>query len=103
MSEEFISEPIKPIKDSGDLQGMQRGETGLPGRFSWRDEEFAIAPVLKSWKEDGTCKSGNTDRYLRKHWYKIQTDQGRQMTLYFERQPRSASQNKSRWWLYTVD
>jgi hypothetical protein len=40
--------------------------------------------------------------YLRKHYFKIATAQGPQMTTYFERQPRSKRQNKTRWWLYTV-
>jgi hypothetical protein len=42
-------------------------------------------------------------RYLRKHWFKIATEQSPQMTLYFERQARSKRQSKMRWWLFTID
>jgi len=102
MSEEFVSEPIKPVADTFDLNGMTRGEPGLPGRFVWRDKEYAVANVLETWKELGPCRSGGPERYLRKHWFKVRTVDGLEMTIYFERQARAKSQNKTRWWLYTI-
>ena len=41
--------------------------------------------------------------YLRKHWFRIQTEQGPRMTIYFERQARSKQKDKARWWLYTIE
>ena len=102
MSEEFISEPIEPVAGTFDTAAMTRGEPGLPGRFKWRDREYTVADVLEAWKETGPCRSGGPEMYLRKHWYKIMTEDGSEMTVYFERQPRSKRRNKVRWWLYTV-
>jgi hypothetical protein len=102
MGEEFVSEPIKPVADTFDISGMTKGEPGLPGRFMWRDKEYAVANVLEAWKESGPCRSGGPERYLRKHWFKVRTEDGLEMTIYFERQARSKRQNKTRWWLYTI-
>ena len=103
MAEEFVSEPIKPVPGTFDTTGMTRGEPGLPQRFVWRDQEYTVAAVLAVWKEDGPCRHGSGERYLRKHWFKITTGQGPHMTLYFERQARSKEQSHMRWWLYTID
>ncbi len=101
-TERFISEPIQPVEGTFDPTGMTRGEPGLPQRFTWRDDEYAVTEVLEVWKEDGPCKSGSTEQYLRKHWFRVATEQGAEMTLYFQRQPRSKRQSKTRWWLYTI-
>jgi hypothetical protein len=103
MSEEFVSEPIKPVAGTFDTAGMTRGEPGLPGRFVWRQQEYAVAEVLQAWKESGPCRSGGPEQYLRKHWFKIRTDDGLEMTVYFERQARTKRQAKNRWWLYTIN
>jgi hypothetical protein len=103
MSEEFISEPIEPLTGTFDTAAMTRGEPGLPGRFKWRDREYAVVDVIEAWKETGPCRSGGPEMYLRKHWYKIITEDGTEMTVYFERQPRSKRSNKVRWWLYTIN
>jgi hypothetical protein len=102
MNEKFISEPIKPLAETFQTAAMTRGEPGLPERFVWRDTEYAVAEVLEAWKETGPCRSGGPEKYLRKHWYKIRTADGLIMTLYFERQARTKSQDKIRWWLYTI-
>jgi hypothetical protein len=103
ITEEFIGEPIKPVAGTFDPGGMVRGEPGLPQRFVWRDREYSLAAVLQVWKEDGPCRHGSGERYLRKHWFQILTEQGLRMTIYFERQARSKRQSKARWWLYTID
>jgi phosphoribosylglycinamide formyltransferase-1 len=102
MDEEFISEAIKPVEGTFDTAGMAIGEPGLPGRFVWRDKEYEVAEVLEKWKESGKCKGGSSEMYLRKHWFKVRCSDGSEMTIYFERQPRSKRQNKNRWWLYTI-
>ncbi len=103
MDDKFISEPIKPVEGTFDTADMARGEPGLPGRFIWRDKEYTVAELLEKWKESGPCKGGSSEMYLRKHWFKIMTEDGSEMTIYFERQPRTKRDNKKRWWLYTVN
>jgi len=103
MDEKFISETIKPLADTFDTAAMTRGEPGLPKTFIWRDNEYEVAEVLEAWKETGPCRSGSPELYLRKHWYKIRTADNMVMTIYFERQARSKSQSKARWWLYTIE
>jgi len=102
MREEFVSEPIRPVAGTADTRAMTTGAPGLPGRFLWRDREYAVAAVLETWKETSRCKSGSDEQYVRKHWYRVRTEDGAEMKLYFERQARSARQRKARWWLYTV-
>jgi len=102
MPTQFISEPIKPAVGTMDMQGMARGEPGLPAKFIWRDEEYTVAEVLEKWKETGKCKSGSDEQYVRKHWFRIRTTDGQEMKIYFERQPRSKGQQKLRWRLYTL-
>ena len=102
MTEEFVSEAIKPVPGAMDVSGMLRGEPGLPKRFVWREQEYVVAEVLERWKESSPCRSGGRERYLRKHWFRIRTTTGDEMKIYFERQPRSGREAKSRWWLYTV-
>lgn len=101
-TETFVSEQITPVEGAACAAGMVRGEPGLPTRFVWRDHQYAVTEVVKAWKESGPCKTGCNERYLRKHWYTVRTDDGSEMTLYFERQPRSKAQAKQRWWLYTI-
>ena len=103
MSEEFVSEPIVPVEGTFDAAGMTRGEPGLPGQFTWREREYAVTEVLEAWKETGPCRSGGNEQYLRKHWFKVRTDNGMDMTIYFERQARTKKQGKQRWWLYTIN
>jgi len=102
MEEEFVSELIKPVAGTFDTVGMARGEPGLPGRFIWRDKEYTVTEVLEKWKESGRCKSGSSQMYLRKHWFRVRCTDGLEVTIYFERQPRAKARNKMRWWLYTV-
>jgi phosphoribosylglycinamide formyltransferase-1 len=99
--EKFVSEPIIPVEGSADTAAMATGEPGLPSRFTWRGDEYALAAILRKWKESGPCHHGSGELYLRKHWYEILTTSGLKMTIYFERQPRSGK-SKARWWLYTT-
>jgi len=84
MSEEFVSESIKPVAGTSRTVAMSRGRPVLPGRFIWRGKEYTVAEVLQSWKQSGPCKSGGSEMYLRKHWFKVKTADGLEMTIYFE-------------------
>lgn len=99
---EFVCERIAPVPGTMDVAGMLRGEPGLPARFVWREREYAVAGVLEKWKETGPCRNGSGERYLRKHWFRIRTTTGEEMTIYFDRQPRSRREAKARWWLHAV-
>ena len=102
MSKRFICEPLKPVMKTAGSVPTTIGEPVLPSKFIWRDDEYTIDEILGKWKETGPCKVSNKESYLRKHWYRIRTTDGTEMTIYFERQARSKSQNKKRWWLHTV-
>lgn len=98
---QFVSEAIEPDIASADTAAMATGAPGLPGRFRWRGQPFAIAEVLSTWKTSGPCSHGSGERYLRRHWYKVRVNPPAEMVLYFERQARRGSAGH-RWFLYTV-
>jgi len=102
MRERFVSEPIIPDVGAIDTSRMTPGEPGLPQSFVWRDRQYAIESVYEKWKETSPCRGGSSERYVRKHWYKILTRDGSTMKIYFERHAKSGSQPKRRWWLYTI-
>jgi len=101
-NEKFVSEPIRPIAGTFDTGAMARGEPGLPARFVWRKNEYSVAQVMNKWKETSPCKHGASEKYVRRHWYKIQTADGEVMQIYFERKPMTRGQGKLRWWLYSI-
>lgn len=108
VSEQFVGEQIRPCSGSVGSPGIIQAGPVIPGGFVWRDKEYHIAEVLKVWKEDGPCRSGGGggggggEKYLRKHWFSLRTTDGAEMKVYFERQAKSKSQAKKRWWLYTI-
>jgi len=102
-NEQFISEPLKPEPGTFDPRGMSRGEPGLPSRFTWRDEEYVVVNILEAWKSSGPEKGGGGEMYLRRHWYRVQTNPPLIMTVYCERQARTGKATKSRWFVYTIE
>ena len=100
MSDEFICEAIRPVAGTFDTSAMSAGEPGFPRRFLWRRREYELVEILEKWRETGTCHHASREKYVRKHWYKIRTTCGCVMTLYFDRQGRSKSGRKKRWWLH---
>jgi hypothetical protein len=97
--EEFVSEPIVPLPGTFDAQAMSIGEPGLPGLFAWRDHRYKVARLMSKWK---SSKADRGEMYLKRHWYRIETETGEHMTLYCLRQASSAKKAKSRWWVYSV-
>jgi len=93
--QKFVSEAIIPTLLAAPAV---IGEPGIPIRFHWRDAEYEIARVIEKWKTTGDCRHGSGERYVRRHWYRVETTDGTEMRIYFERQARS-KQNKKRWWL----
>jgi uncharacterized protein DUF6504 len=100
MSERLISESITPSHEVA-AEPLTVGEPILPARFIWRGAEHRVAEILERWHALGPC-SASDERYLRRHWYRIRTDAGVEMKIYFERQARSRSQARRRWWLYSI-
>lgn len=102
MKKSFISEPIQPVLGAMDTATLVTGEPGMPGRFIWRGEEHVTAEVLERWKDTSRCRNGSDEQYVRKHWFRIRTTGGIEMTIYFERQPASKRERMARWWLFSV-
>lgn len=102
VSERFISEAIEPVAGSFDTGRMAAGEPGLPRGFIWRGKPFAVDAVLRTWRETGPCHHGSSEQYVRKHWYEVRLTTGAVARLYFERQARSRSETRRRWWLFSL-
>jgi ribosomal protein S18 acetylase RimI-like enzyme len=98
---EFVSEVITPVDASFVTSAMSTGEPGLPLRFRWRGAQYDVARVLETWKTTGPCRNGSKEQYVRKHWFRVETTDGLEMEIYFDRQPRSR-QTRQRWWLASI-
>lgn len=100
LKESFVGEPIVPDEASFSTGPMAIGGPGAPSRFEWRGRSHSVSEVLEQWKQTGDCRHGSGERYVRQHWFRIRTDDGVEMKIYFERQRRSSG--GSRWRLYSV-
>lgn len=103
MSEEFISEAIKPVAGTFNKAVMATGEPGAPSEFTWRGKTFIVKKVIRSWKKTAACTHGSGEQYVNKHYYEILTQSGERMKIYFERRPPRNKPNAPRWWLYTKE
>lgn len=101
LDERFVSERIVPAQDSHDTARMALGEPGLPHEFTWRGQTIRVAVVLRTWRDTGPCRHGSGERYVRKHWYEVRTEDGALMKIYFDRRPRGKAL-VPRWWLFSV-
>lgn len=102
MNERLISEPIQPVPSETGFEPFVVGEPILPERFVWRGEEEVVAEILERWKGTSEGTAAMSEEYVRRHWYRIRTVSGKEMKIYFERQARSQSGRKQRWWLFSV-
>ena len=102
MKESLVSEPIQPVFSAVQGGVQAAGEPVLPAKFVWRGEERTIAEVIERWKELSRPGAAMQERYVRKHWYRIRTEAGEEMKIYFERQARSKGGAKQRWWIFSV-
>jgi hypothetical protein len=103
MRTSFISEPITPVEASFDTAGMSRGEPGVPMKFRWRKKSYAVAEILEQWKDHGDCRNGSGERYVRKHGYRVRTEQGLVFRLYFQRTVGRGKLSKARWWIHSIE
>ena len=88
MRERFVSEAITPAAGDFDPAAMAAGEPALPARFGWRGREYVVAELIEKGREL-TPTSFESDRYLRKHWFRIRTTCGLEMRIYFQRRSRT--------------
>ena len=102
MTDQFVSERLKPVGITFAAARMAAGEPGLPREFIWRGETIRIARVLRTWRDTGPCRSGSREAYVRKHGYEVETDAGQRMRIYFDRTPRPGRRTEGRWWLLSV-
>jgi hypothetical protein len=103
--DEFVGQVLKPIGHAFDAGAMATGAPGVPSRFSVNDRKYHLAKVLETWKESSPCRHSagkSTEMYLRKHWYRIVTTDGTEMSIYFERQTKRGASPKKRWWVYSM-
>jgi len=103
MAKSFVSEPIVPLEASFDTSGMARGEPGLPHKFRWRGKEFEVAEVLAQGRDHGDCRNGSGERYVRRHVYRVLTDDGSILRVYFQRSVGRGAMGKTRWWLHSIE
>lgn len=100
--EEFVSEPIEPLKSSFDAQTMSHGLPGLPTGFTWRGDVRAVQHLLEHWKQ--SSREGGTadgELYLRRHYFRLQMSDGCEWVVYFIRQTPRSGPPQRRWFLYS--
>ncbi len=78
---------------------MARGEPAWPTAFTWRDREYTIAHRVELEDERDRHGRAVSEAPL----VRDRDGHRRSMTLYCERQARSRSRAKSRWFLYTIE
>jgi len=100
--EEFIGESIIPDMSDADASAASPGAPVVPARFTWRGKQYQIAAIINTWKDTGACTHGSGERYVRKHWFEIQTADGITMKIYFERRARSTRDRTKRWWIFSI-
>src|SRR5512146_2545970 len=100
--ERLISEPIAPVPDAEPADHPhEMGEPVLPSRFRFRETEFRVDAVLEGWKSYSPRAANTRGRYVRRHWYRIRTDSGRVLTIYFVRTTQTGSRKEKGWWVYS--
>jgi phosphoribosylglycinamide formyltransferase-1 len=97
-AEKLVSEPVTPVAGSFNAAAMASGEPGVPMAFSWRGADYRVASVLDSWKNLRGCRNGSEEKYVNKHFFRVETETGEIMTLY---RTRTGSKRDS-WILYTI-
>lgn len=104
-SPDFISEPITPTGEFR-TDSAARGLVAVPGAFTWRGRTHRISEVIAREKfsspEGG--REGN-EVYLRREYFTVRLDDGREAVIYFERQARPGAARaaaRRRWFIYTI-
>ncbi len=101
-TERFIGADLLPVTATSDTARMAAGEPGLPREFRWGTVTVTIVDVRRSWHDTGPCDHGSRERYVRKHWYEVETAEHGVMKIYFDRQPRRGHATAPRWRLFSI-
>jgi len=91
----FVSRPIAPAGD-GFITEASGGEPPVPRAFIWDGRTLVIAAVLRSWR---SSKTDRGDKYLKRHWFELETSDGATIEVYYDRESRRGA---SPWHLYTI-
>lgn len=102
MTEEFISEPIKPDPTTFDTKYMSVGAPGLPRQFTWRKQTVKVREIVKTWRTTGPCYHGSNEQYTRRHWFEVTTEKHGTMKIYFDKGKHSKRKEMG-WFLYTKE
>ncbi len=76
-----MREPIVPEPGSFMTESMATGVPGVPRRFTVQGTPYEVARVLGIRKDTGPCTSGSGERYVRRHFFDVETTSGERMTL----------------------
>lgn len=90
----FVSAPLVVLSE-GFVTAADGSAPPVPSAFSWRDGEFHVSAVLRSWR---STKSDRGEAYLKRHWFELQTSEGAKIEVYYDRESR-----RNPWWLYTIE
>ena len=103
MAETFIGEPLIPEPGSADASAMAAGGPGVPQAFVWRGKTLHVDRVLDTWTATGPCRHGSGERYVRKHWFIVQTAEGPRLRIYCDRHPAHGRSPRQRWRVFAVE
>lgn len=98
----LVCEAIIPVPQTFDAAFMSAGVPGLPREFFWRKKKYAVEDVIRAWKSTGPCHHGSSERYVRRHWFKVKTKIGSIMTLYFDKGTHGR-RSEMGWFLYVLE
>ncbi len=99
----FISEAIHPDADTMDTTLLALGEPAPPRFFTWRKTHYEVAKLRSRWRETGADTHGGPERYAAKHWFHIDTTDGSEMKIYYDRRPGVTKRGKPRWFLFSIE
>ena len=95
----FSGRVLKPV--GGEFRPASGGAPAVPARFSVQGGgHLGVVSVVEEWRDYADCHHGGTERYLRRHWYKVVSEDQRVARIYFDRQPRRGRPATERWCLY---
>jgi hypothetical protein len=88
--------PLTIPRGAYNLADARRGEPGPPTRVVWDEVELAVTNVVLRPRTTGRDRGGSTERYVDRHWYDLELEDGTRLEVYFMRRVRSP--REPRWW-----
>lgn len=97
---ELISEAVEPGGGWLSVDGMGRGEPGVPEQLTWRGRQTQVAECVRTWRKFGPEPTG--ELYLRRHYFELRMSDGGTWIVYCLRQAGRAGAAARRWYLERV-